>query len=198
MKLLESTRFEALNSALCIKLGDCKILGRIESYSCKLTGNEKMLYKRFTADQGGNPRELQALSPPQTGVSPVLCRSLSGDEDGTLCDTISNKTLFYLIATLNAAFSPDYDFLDARSHEFSKEPSLQVSNIITLKYLLNDRTIIKNKLMHNLIHFLFQWVTSAVDSNLYATAGDQYRILKGALWSAIDDEIDMPQCDIYR
>lgn len=36
-------------------------------------------------------------------------RSLSGDEEGMLCDTISRKTLFYLIATLNAAF-PDYDF----------------------------------------------------------------------------------------
>lgn len=122
MKLLESARFEALNNALSQKMGDCKIIARIESYSCKLTANEKALYKRFTTEQGGNPRELQALSPPQTGVSPVFSRT----EDGTMCDTISNKTLFYLIATLNAAFSPDYDFLDARSDEFSKEPSLQV------------------------------------------------------------------------
>lgn len=40
-------------------------------------------------------------------------RSLSGDEEGVLCDTISRKTLFYLIATLNAAF-PDYDFSMAK------------------------------------------------------------------------------------
>lgn len=53
-------------------------------------------------------------------------RSVSGDEEGPLCDTISRKTLFYLIATLNATFQPDYDFSDAKSHEFSKEPSLQV------------------------------------------------------------------------
>ena len=59
-------------------------------------------------------------------VSFVYSRSVSGDEDGPLCDTISRKTLFYLIATLNAAFHPDYDFSDAKSHEFSKEPSLQV------------------------------------------------------------------------
>ena len=80
---------------------------------------------------------MQALSPPQTGVSPVTS-SIIGDEDGTLCDTISNKTLFYLVATLNAAFSPDYDFLDARSHEFSKEPSIQVGTyqkqLFTQKY----------------------------------------------------------------
>lgn len=38
---------------------------------------------------------------------------MSGDEEGVLCDTISRKTLFYLIATLNAAF-PDYDFSMAK------------------------------------------------------------------------------------
>ncbi len=45
--------------------------------------------------------------------------------EGVLCDTISRKTLFYLISTLNAAF-PDYDFSDAKSSEFVKEPSLTV------------------------------------------------------------------------
>lgn len=55
----------------------------------------------------------------------IISRSVSGDEEGPLCDTISRKTLFYLIATLNSAFYPDYDFSDAKSHEFSKEPSLQ-------------------------------------------------------------------------
>ena len=59
-----------------------------------------------------------------------LCRffscSVSGDEEGPLCDTISRKTLFYLIATLNASFHPDYDFSHARSEEFSREPSIQV------------------------------------------------------------------------
>ncbi|KAK0086363.1 hypothetical protein PV325_003295 [Microctonus aethiopoides] len=171
MKLLESTRFEAINSALCIKTGDSKIIGRIESYSCKMAGNDKQLYKRFNAEQGVNPHDLQALSPPQTslGTSPAQCyfsRSISGDEDGPLCDTISRKTLFYLIATLNSAFHPDYDFSDAKSHEFSKEPSLQ-------------------------------WVTNAVDSNLSATAGTYYSTLKSALWAAVEDEISMSECDIY-
>jgi len=44
-----------------------------------------------------------------------------------LCDTISTKTLFYLISTLNASFYPDYDFSNAKSGEFSREPSLQVT-----------------------------------------------------------------------
>lgn len=136
MKLLESSRFEALNSALCIKTGDCKIIGRIESYSCKMAGNDKQMYKKFKAEQGGNINDLQALSPPQTtmGVSPAYSRSISGDDESPLCDTINRKTLFYLIATLNAAFYPDYDFSNAKSHEFSKEPSLQVTVLYFLYF----------------------------------------------------------------
>lgn len=116
MKLLESTRFEALNSALTINTGDATIFGRIESYSCKMAGNDKQQYKRFLSSEQSSSSDLQALSPPQTLVdmSSFYNRgSFSGDE-GVLCDTISRKTLFYLIATLNSAFEPDYDFSDAK------------------------------------------------------------------------------------
>ncbi|XP_026469306.1 repressor of RNA polymerase III transcription MAF1 homolog isoform X1 [Ctenocephalides felis] len=168
MKLLESTRFEAINNALSITTGDSTISGRIESYSCKLAGGDKAMYKRFSSEQGS--RELQALSPPQTqlGMSPgqgYYSRSLSGDE-GLLCDTISSKTLFYLISTLNAAFAPDYDFSDAKSYEFSKEPSLQ-------------------------------WVMNSIDTNLAAVAGEAYHTLRSHLWAAVEDEISLADCDIY-
>jgi len=64
----------------------------------------------------------------------VSCRQVSrssvssDDGSGYLCDTISTKTLVYLISTLNASFA-EYDFSDAKSEEFSKEPSLQVSSV---------------------------------------------------------------------
>lgn len=47
---------------------------RIESYSCKMAGNDKQFYKRFNAEQGTTPQDLQALSPPQSGlgISPGL------------------------------------------------------------------------------------------------------------------------------
>lgn len=118
MKLLENSKFEAINNALSIKTGDSAIVGRIESYSCKMAGTDKALYKRFTNETSGiGPHDLQALSPPQAlfDQSPVMGRgSNSGDENSLLCDTISRKSLFYLIATLNAAFEPDYDFSDAK------------------------------------------------------------------------------------
>lgn len=117
MKLLENSKFEAINNALSIKMGDSAIVGRIESYSCKMAGTDKALYKRFTGETSGvGPHDLQALSPPQAlhDLSPIGRGSNSGDENSLLCDTISRKSLFYLIATLNAAFEPDYDFSDAR------------------------------------------------------------------------------------
>lgn len=115
MKLLENSKFEALNNALSIKTGDSAVIGRVESYSCKMAGTDKALYKRFTSD--ANAHDLQALSPPAgfMDMSPNIGRgSNSGDENTVLCDTISRKSLFYLIATLNAAFEPDYDFSDAK------------------------------------------------------------------------------------
>uniref|UniRef100_A0A8C4NAH7 Repressor of RNA polymerase III transcription MAF1 homolog n=2 Tax=Eptatretus burgeri TaxID=7764 RepID=A0A8C4NAH7_EPTBU len=124
MKLLENSSFEAINSLLTIETGDCMITGRIESYSCKMAGDDKQMFKQFCLE--GEPHLMQALSPPQTlAVSPGrLSKSAEEGGDGPLCDTCSRKTLYYLISTLNAAFRPDYDFSHARSHEFSREPSL--------------------------------------------------------------------------
>lgn len=125
MKLLESSRFEAINNALSIGSGSSTIFGRIESYSCKMVAADKSLYKRFTAETHGyGPHDLQALSPPQTLVdlSPNFHRnnSQSGDEGVILCDTISRKTLFHLIATLNASFEPDYDFSEAKVSNYEE------------------------------------------------------------------------------
>ncbi|XP_060766329.1 repressor of RNA polymerase III transcription MAF1 homolog isoform X3 [Neoarius graeffei] len=54
-----------------------------------------------------------------------LSHSQSGDEgEGPLSDKCSRKTLFYLIATLNESFRPDYDFSRTRGHDFSREPSV--------------------------------------------------------------------------
>lgn len=124
MKLLENSSFEAINSQLTVETGDAHIIGRIESYSCKMAGDDKHMFKQFC--QEGQPHVLEALSPPQTsGLSPSrLSKSQGGEDEGPLSDKCSRKTLFYLIATLNESFRPDYDFSTARSHEFSREPSL--------------------------------------------------------------------------
>uniref|UniRef100_A0A8C3MDB9 Repressor of RNA polymerase III transcription MAF1 homolog n=1 Tax=Geospiza parvula TaxID=87175 RepID=A0A8C3MDB9_GEOPR len=160
MKLLENSSFEAINSQLTVETGDAHIIGRIESYSCKLAGIDKQLFKQFC--QEGQPRALEALSPPQSsGLSP------GRHGEGPLSDTCSRKTLFYLIATLNEAFRPDYDFSAAKSHEFSREPSLN-------------------------------WVVNAVNCSLFSAVREDFKALKPLLWDAVDEEICLAECDIYR
>lgn len=172
MKFLQNSKFEVLNTALAMETGDSKIIGRIESYSCKMAGSDKRLFKVISHEPGMAPNDLQALSPPQSTYSQAhspsqhYSRSASDEGEGPLCDTISTKTLFYLISTLNASFNPDYDFSNAKSEEFSKEPSLQ-------------------------------WVMNAVDNQLVAAAGEVFNNLKGQLWNTVDEELSLSDCDIY-
>lgn len=179
MKLLENARLDTLSAAISTDKGDSQIDGRIESYSCKMAGSDKKLYK--TLNEGSAPNELQALSPPQNpgSISPTNSgypamltnarqRSLStgSQEEAVLCDTISRKMLFYLISTLNASFNPDYDFSNVKSHEFSREANLQL-------------------------------VIDAINGNLSAIIGETYVALRAGLWAAIDEEINLAECDIF-
>ncbi|NXD46468.1 MAF1 polymerase, partial [Copsychus sechellarum] len=118
MKLLENSSFEAINSQLTVETGDAHIIGRLGALG--ILGMALGVLGMALGALG------MALSPPQTtGLSPGRQgRGHPGDEDSPLSDTCSRKTLFYLIATLNEAFRPDYDFSAAKSHEFSREPSL--------------------------------------------------------------------------
>lgn len=192
MKLLESSCFEAINSSLSFETGDSKIIAGIESYSCKMIGSEKALYKRWngSGDDARSPHAYEALSPPGQGFfgSPTVLQTQnstcdsswsSGEEEGghfsnngslntspgVLCDVISRKTLFHLISTLNAAF-PDYEFSSASSSEFSKEAHLQT-------------------------------VINSVDNLLSITAMDHYSKVRHELWRTLNEEIRLQDCDIY-
>lgn len=116
---------------------------------------------------------MEALSPPEScsyscSPSKLYSRSLnSEDGEAHLCDTISRKTLFYLIATLNASFGPDYDFSKAKAEEFSREPNHNwVMNAIDANFLSSP-------------------------------AHQSYTVLKNQLWQAIDTAILMAECEIY-
>lgn len=148
---------------------------RVEIYSCKLVTNEKRLYKQLNGDPENDPHKLEALSPPEScsyscSPSKLYSKSLTSEEgDGKeqMCDTISRKTLFYLIATLNASFGPDYDFSKAKAEEFSREPNHNwVMNAIDANFLSSP-------------------------------AHQSYSVLKSQLWQAIDTAINMVECEIY-
>lgn len=172
MKLLDNTNLEWLNSALFTETNDCRIVGRIESYSCKMAGEDKRLFKVLSHD--ASPNELTALAPPQTviSLSPNTSsgygRSLSSadEAENPLNYVCSRKTLYYLISTLNASFRPDYDFSDSKSEEFSREPSVT-------------------------------WVKNSINSTLETVLGERYGHLKGTLWSTVDEEINLKECNVY-
>lgn len=172
MKLLENSNLEALNQALSFECDGCRIDGRVESYSCKMARGDKKLFKTIK-EGGSSANTLQALSPPQSVQSLSPNRAISrsygnsmSEEEGYLCDTISTKTLFHLISTLNVSFQPDYDFSNAKSEEFSKEPSVQ-------------------------------WVINTVDTQLLAASPDKYGAIKSNLWSMLDEEIALSDCEVY-
>ncbi|CAF0788761.1 unnamed protein product [Didymodactylos carnosus] len=171
MKLLENSKLEAISSALSVDTPVCEITTRLESYSCKMAGDHKKLYKQLTNEPGTTPHDLQILGPSQTmllSTSPAYVYSISssGDEDSPLNKTIPRKTLIYLISTLNASFEPDYDFSSCTSHEFSRETNIDL-------------------------------VKNAVDSRLLSGMGDRYSPLSSHLWSVIDEEINIKECEMY-
>lgn len=148
---------------------------RVEIYSCKLVTNEKRLYKKLNNYPENDPKKLETLAPPEScsyscSPSKYYSRSLTSEEGDSYlpCDTICRKTLFYLIATLNASFGPDYDFSKAKAEEFSKEPNHKwVMNAIDANFLSSP-------------------------------AHQSYSLLKPQLWQAIDKAINMVECEIYN
>ena len=136
-----------------------------------MAGSDKKLYKMLN-QEGQSPNDLQALSPPQTGqassISPKrsMCYG-SYENQSEMADACSRKMLFYLISTLNASFQPDYDFSNAKSEEFSREPNLQL-------------------------------VIDAIDGGLGGVLAESYGQFKTQLWAAIEEEIQLSDCIVYR
>jgi hypothetical protein len=159
MKYLESEVFDALNCALAsIEIPDEKIIGRIEAYSCKDTGEDKQLRKELESKL---LEEIEELKTPEYSFSSSIVSPF-----GPLDQTASRRTFFYLIATLNAVF-PDYDFSGMRHEVFNKLPSVSmVQNTVqnTLFKLVNSPST----------SFLQQRIWTAIDETVDLSNCDIY------------------------
>jgi hypothetical protein len=121
MKFLEYTPLSRVSAFLqSVNLGDCRVEGVIQAYSCKLAGFDKKLSRSLDQEVVCS----LATTPPQL---------LSASPVGPLTDANSRKTLIYLILTLNHMY-PDYDFSMLRSQHFRKEADVRFakSNIDNL------------------------------------------------------------------
>lgn len=169
MKILDNAQFSRLSDALSGVHLNTRLSCRLESYSCKMAGEDKKLFKQISS--AGNIDDLELLSPISPGSLGQFSHSPTDAEvvsDGsmTLHHTCSRKMLYYLKATLNAAFAPDYDFSQAKSSEFSREPS-------------------------------FEWVTRNINATLHTALGETYTTLAPSLWSTLTSEINPHECAIY-
>jgi len=122
MKLLENAHLDCLSElihTLSLTTGSCRLQLKLESYSCKMTGDDKKLLRHIT--NASEDTGLQALSPPNLGYgyhSPTVTGT--GQEQ----DACSTRTFHCLVSTLNASFRPDYDFSNTKSEEFCRMPNL--------------------------------------------------------------------------
>ena len=69
-----------------------------------MAGLDKKMYKQL-ASEDGKLTDLELLSP-----SPLSPPTYSPPNSGNVNHAISKKMLYYLRATLNASYAPEYDF----------------------------------------------------------------------------------------
>lgn len=129
MKLLLNPTLMQISEAISGERNEAQIDCRIESYSCKMIAQEKKMFKSLLAAESSvsstvlAPGLVHSLSPHSLSPS-TLSGSFADAPPDVLQHTCSTRTLYYLKATLNTVFAPDYDFSTASATEFSKEPSV--------------------------------------------------------------------------
>ncbi|KAM3588980.1 RNA polymerase III-inhibiting protein maf1 [Umbelopsis sp. WA50703] len=136
VKFLEEPTLEVINQAFSWETAECTITGRVEAYSCKSAGADKKLFKQLESKYSFDIAS-SSFSPEDRHISNVV------SPFGPLDKAASRKTLFYLLATLNAAF-PDYDFSEVRPDQFSKQISTQmvINSVNTTLFNLGNDVIV--------------------------------------------------------
>lgn len=205
----------------------CIVIGivpsfRIESYSCKMAGDDKHMFKQFC--QEGEPHVLEALSPPQSSsaASPSLWvtpgwRSTSAfmmehvkflffpflgwrravrmertpwvtSVAGRLCSTSSQHWT-----------SPSGPTMTSARHEPTSSAENPASTGLVLSFLSDLGWMFSCRRGRTLCKYqAFLQVANAVNSSLFSAVGEEFNCLRPELWNAIDQEINLQSCDIYR
>uniref|UniRef100_A0A6T8GCU1 Repressor of RNA polymerase III transcription n=1 Tax=Hemiselmis andersenii TaxID=464988 RepID=A0A6T8GCU1_HEMAN len=178
MKYLECPPISELDLRLHsgIIVGDYKVNGRVEIYSCKLAPSEKRLAnsldKQLAVELGGS-HSVGSLEdsplggsfgnpfhPGHSSLSPASASPL-----GSVNDSATRKLLINLILTLNNTFS-DYDFRDLKPEDFIREGSLDL-------------------------------VQNSINSKLSRGEDSSNVEFYQRLWSSLDDEMSLKECEIY-
>ena len=142
-----------------------------------MTGNDKRLYK-FLNTQGHNPSDLEALSPSESQQQHIY--SLSPNSVYTprsqMSSTEDDSSSFVSVMSRKMLFTL-LSTLNAAfpDYDFSQVKSEEFSREPSLPFIVNN-----------------------VNCNLSTSIGEEFAKLCPALWKAIDDEICLKDCQIYR
>uniref|UniRef100_A0AC35TTS9 Repressor of RNA polymerase III transcription MAF1 n=1 Tax=Rhabditophanes sp. KR3021 TaxID=114890 RepID=A0AC35TTS9_9BILA len=178
MKYIENANIEAVASDIEANAVDCKFDVRIESYSCKMCNADKKEWKKVKE----NSKILQPLSPPTLeslngtyGSSPNHGRlrhlsqsSISGNDSDTEEPHLVDAISRKTLFDLTAVLNNSYT-----DYDFSTAPSESFSMIPDINYVVRD-----------------------TDAK-FASSLNNHSQLKNSIWRAIDDEIQIKQCNIY-
>lgn len=203
MKLLESSRFEVVNSALFLDSGETKIHGRIESYSCKMIGVDKQKYKKFNSETDRPPNSVEALSPPTNGF---------GCYDGTSRQRTYSRTYSSSHSDEEETVAGTTSGTPGTSTGFDQQPTgstqpVTLCDVIsrkTLFYLIStlnmafpDYDFSDTRGSNFSKEPSLQFVMNNVDNLLSVTATERYAKVHSSLWATLNEEICLPDCDIY-
>ncbi|CAK7326689.1 unnamed protein product [Dovyalis caffra] len=176
MKFLEYTPLERINEFLShLNLGERRIKGYLEPYSCKHTGTDKKLslsLENEMLDYLGKSSDTDSSSPAEL----LLSRS-------------SRKTLIYLVLTLYHVY-PDYDFSAVRAHQFFTEESWDSFKQIFDSYMFEaSKAWIEENEGSSLLETLYKALDEVVklsECEIYSYDPDSDAdplLEKGAIWS---------------
>ena len=176
---------------------------RVESYSCKMAGNDKRLYKQLSHQDSGSGAAqtiasssstgLQALSPPQTFVgSPVVPSGTS--PMSTLLSVVPSVLVRTVSGSSTHGLGRDTPQL---CDTISSRTLFYLRSTLTAAFQPDyDFTDAKSEEFSRVPSI--RWVMDAVRANLSAAAGETFTALEEQLWFAVEEEIRLAECDIYR
>lgn len=179
----------------------CVVKLSIESYSCKIAGDSKKLYKQMHDEKTGTS-PIQLLGPAnslqQLGVSP-----------NTIAAAAVNGTSSLNINMVNRSVSDDpanhYQLSSSFELSSSFNSNLELISRKTLFYLIStlNAAFQPDYDFSNTAGNEFskeptlEFVIKAVENYLLGSASDVYSRLKRQLWEAIDKEISLADCELY-
>lgn len=151
-------------------------LARVNSFIGRLSLGEYLLQgvvEAYSCKLAGIDKKLsRSLEQEVLESLAVSPQHLATSPVGPLSSSASRRTLIYLILTLSHMY-PDYDFSMLRAHHFGREPTL---------------TAVKQNIEQSFVEASQVWSQQL---------GDDGSTFLDAMWTAMDEVIELTECEIY-